>query len=58
MKIVPLSLLIALASVCHNGVAAPLPAANELVWQAIAFGQSTDVNFATNVLPEKWVPIR
>lgn len=53
MKIVPLSLLIALASVCHQGVAAPLPAANELVWQAIAFGQSTDANFATNVLPEK-----
>jgi len=23
------------------------------VWRAIAFGQSTDVNFASNVLPEK-----
>ncbi len=53
MKIVPLSLFCALASLSVNGAAAPLPAASELVWQTIAFGQSTDVNFATNVLPGK-----
>ncbi|WP_233092456.1 right-handed parallel beta-helix repeat-containing protein [Serratia odorifera] len=28
-------------------------AAKEVVWQAITFGQSSDVNFATNVLPKK-----
>jgi len=33
--------------------ASQLPDSNTLVWRAIAFGQSTDVNFATNVLPEK-----
>ena len=33
--------------------ASQLPDSNKLVWRAIAFGQSTDVNFATNVLPEK-----
>lgn len=53
MKIVPLSLFFALASIGNHAVAASLPAANQLVWQSIAFGQSTDVNFATNVLPEK-----
>ncbi|WP_431221580.1 right-handed parallel beta-helix repeat-containing protein [Serratia sp. L9] len=53
MKIVPLSLFCALASLSFNGNAAPLPVAGELVWQTMAFGQSTDVNFATNVLPDK-----
>ncbi|WP_227870267.1 right-handed parallel beta-helix repeat-containing protein [Streptomyces otsuchiensis] len=28
-------------------------AAGDLVWEAITFGQSTDLNFASNVLPEK-----
>lgn len=34
---------------------AALPAfsAEEAVWKAITFGQSTDVNFSSNVLPEK-----
>ncbi|QHM74846.1 Pectate disaccharide-lyase [Mixta theicola] len=30
-----------------------LPQADSLTWQTITFGQSTDKNFATNVLPEK-----
>lgn len=53
MKTVPLSLFCALASLSFNGGAASLPTAGERVWQTIAFGQSTDVNFATNVLPGK-----
>lgn len=53
MKNVPLSLCLALVSICNSSGAASLPVPNELVWQAIAFGQSTDVNFATNVLPGK-----
>lgn len=53
MKVVPLSIFFALASISHCTSAGQLPAANELVWQTIAFGQSTDVNFATNVLPNK-----
>lgn len=53
MKIVPLSFCFVLASICNSSDAFSLPAADELVWQAIAFGQSTDVNFATNVSPGK-----
>ncbi|MFS7253514.1 right-handed parallel beta-helix repeat-containing protein [Rahnella rivi] len=36
-----------------QGMAAALPDASKLVWHSITFGQSTDINFATNVLPEK-----
>ncbi|PKE28594.1 pectate lyase [Rahnella sp. AA] len=36
-----------------QGIAAALPDAGNLVWHSITFGQSTDVNFSTNVLPEK-----
>ncbi|MFS7244741.1 right-handed parallel beta-helix repeat-containing protein [Rahnella inusitata] len=36
-----------------QGMAAALPATGSLVWHSITFGQSTDINFATNVLPEK-----
>ncbi|TDS97824.1 parallel beta helix pectate lyase-like protein [Rahnella sp. BIGb0236] len=36
-----------------QSVAAALPDTGKLVWHSITFGQSTDVNFATNVLPEK-----
>lgn len=36
-----------------QGMAAALPATSDLVWHSITFGQSTDINFATNVLPEK-----
>lgn len=32
---------------------AALPDSSRLVWHSITFGQSTDVNFATNVLAEK-----
>ncbi|MTD28067.1 right-handed parallel beta-helix repeat-containing protein [Erwinia sorbitola] len=32
---------------------AALPETGKLVWHSITFGQSTDVNFATNVLAEK-----
>ena len=34
-------------------VAAALPEPGKLVWYSITFGQSTDVNFATNVLADK-----
>ncbi|WON75670.1 right-handed parallel beta-helix repeat-containing protein [Serratia sp. UGAL515B_01] len=53
MKIIPLSFFVALAGISHSSIAESLPTANELVWQAVTFGQSTDVNFATNVLPDK-----
>lgn len=36
-----------------HGMAAALPATSSLIWHSITFGQSTDINFATNVLPEK-----
>jgi len=36
-----------------QGIAAALPDAGNLVWHSITFGQSTDVNFSTNVLPQK-----
>lgn len=39
--------------IASNGAAAALPQAAELEWHAMTFGQSTDINFATNVLPEK-----
>ncbi|WP_249891672.1 right-handed parallel beta-helix repeat-containing protein [Erwinia sp. PK3-005] len=39
--------------IASNGAAAALPPTASLEWHAITFGQSTDVNFATNVLPEK-----
>ncbi|MFS2225136.1 right-handed parallel beta-helix repeat-containing protein [Pantoea sp. B65] len=48
IKLLPLSLLVVSIS-----AAAQLPNPDTLVWHAITFGQSTDVNFATNVLPEK-----
>lgn len=38
---------------CAQSLAAALPDASKLVWHSITFGQSTDVNFATNVLPQK-----
>ncbi|WP_437616508.1 right-handed parallel beta-helix repeat-containing protein [Erwinia sp. V71] len=50
MTRLPLSLLLTMAS-C-SAVAA-LPDVAALEWHAITFGQSTDVNFATNVLPGK-----
>ena len=43
-----------LAAGAGTAVAAPAPEANNAqVWEAVTFGQSTDLNFATNVLPEK-----
>lgn len=39
--------------VASNGACAALPQVAELEWHAMTFGQSTDINFATNVLPEK-----
>lgn len=50
MKLIPLLLL----SACGGAwAAAALPTAESLQWRAVTFGQSTDKNFATNVLPEK-----
>lgn len=41
-----------LASPCTYAATA-VPDANTLAWHSIAFGQSTDVNFSSNVLAEK-----
>ena len=51
MKIIPLLLLV--SGVGSARAADALPEAENLTWRAITFGQSTDKNFATNVLPEK-----
>jgi len=51
MKIIPLLLLV--TGVSSAWAADALPEAESLTWRAITFGQSTDINFATNVLPEK-----
>lgn len=47
-KKIPLAL-----ALCSSIIALPLHAGEAHVWQGIAFGQSTDVNFSSNVLPEK-----
>lgn len=47
-------LLLLLAAVSFSGASVQtLPDVNDLVWKTVTFGQSTDVNFATNVLPDK-----
>ena len=53
MKAVSVPLMCSLSLLGVYANAAPLPDANTLTWKTIAFGQSTDINFATNVLPEK-----
>lgn len=45
---IPLALSICSSLISAYSLAAPTPA-----WHAIAFGQSTDLNFSSNVLPEK-----
>ena len=40
-------------TLCCSAVSLSIQAAETPVWKAIAFGQSTDVNFSSNVLPEK-----
>lgn len=40
-------------TVCSSLISASVLAASAPVWKAVAFGQSTDVNFSSNVLPEK-----
>lgn len=47
-KKIPLAL-----ALCSSIIALPLHAGEAHVWRGIAFGQSTDVNFSSNVLPEK-----
>ncbi|HFP9222802.1 right-handed parallel beta-helix repeat-containing protein [Raoultella planticola] len=47
-KKIPLAL-----ALCSTIIALPLQADEQHVWRGIAFGQSTDVNFSSNVLPEK-----
>ncbi|GLR10724.1 pectate lyase [Mixta theicola] len=51
MKIIPLLLLV--TGVGNAWAADALPETESLTWRAITFGQSTDKNFATNVLAEK-----
>ena len=47
------SALVLGAAVALSGCVANEPEVNaaNLKWQSISFGQSTDINFATNVLP-------
>ncbi|MGY5959191.1 right-handed parallel beta-helix repeat-containing protein [Kosakonia sp. BK9b] len=45
---IPLALTLCSALIPASALAASAP-----VWKAIAFGQSTDLNFSSNVLPEK-----
>ena len=40
-------------TLCGAALSLPASAQQQPVWHAIAFGQSTDVNFSSNVLPEK-----
>lgn len=40
-------------TLCSAVATLPTQAAEAPLWKAIAFGQSTDVNFSSNVLPEK-----
>lgn len=40
-------------TLCSTMIALPLQANEGHQWRAIAFGQSTDSNFSSNVLPEK-----
>ncbi|EMF0717314.1 right-handed parallel beta-helix repeat-containing protein [Citrobacter freundii] len=40
-------------TLCSAVATVPTQAAEAPLWKAIAFGQSTDVNFSSNVLPEK-----
>ena len=40
-------------TLCCSAVSFSTQAADTPVWKAIAFGQSTDVNFSSKVLPEK-----
>lgn len=40
-------------TLCSTMIALPLQANEGQPWRAIAFGQSTDSNFSSNVLPEK-----
>ena len=49
------SALVLGAAVALSGCVANEPEVNaaNLKWQSISFGQSTDINFATNVLPNK-----
>lgn len=50
----PKLVIVALSlGISTQGLAAALPEPGNLVWHSITFGQSTDVNFATNVLPQK-----
>lgn len=53
MKILPVAVLLITSATISQGVQAALPSSDTLIWKAITFGQSTDVNFNTNVLPEK-----
>ncbi|AEX54654.1 exopolygalacturonate lyase [Rahnella aquatilis CIP 78.65 = ATCC 33071] len=49
-KFVITALTLGISAQC---LAVTLPDSGKLVWHSMTFGQSTDVNFATNVLPEK-----
>lgn len=51
-KIIRVS-LVSLVPVFGTTAVLAAPAAQDLTWQAITFGQSTDLNFGSTILPEK-----
>ena len=46
-------LVVMSVSIGAQAMAASEPDSSDLIWHSITFGQSTDVNFSTNVLPNK-----
>ncbi len=54
MKKTPLALCVSsVLAMTSFGAAASLPDVADLSWHAITFGQSTDLNFGSTILPEK-----
>ncbi len=41
------------ATVFATPALAVVPNSHDLIWQSVTFGQSTDLNFGSTVLPEK-----
>ncbi|WP_415721284.1 right-handed parallel beta-helix repeat-containing protein [Photobacterium ganghwense] len=49
----PSTLALCLAAALSSQAYAQVPDANQLVWKATTFGQSTDLNFGSTILPDK-----
>ncbi|MDW6001799.1 right-handed parallel beta-helix repeat-containing protein [Vibrio mangrovi] len=48
-----LTSILSLSACSQYTASTQIPAPQDLTWQAITFGQSTDLNFASTILPEK-----